>query len=163
MSLKLIIDQYAGYTRWANTRFVERLQRETAERLDQHTPSSFPSLRATVLHIRDAENAWLHRLQGLSPVPWPAEEDRSIQTLLPYTTGLHDLVLAADEGWLAATVAYHDLRGNRHDQPRWQMVLHAFNHGTQHRGQLITMMRALNMAEIPANDLIAYQRTLGQR
>ncbi len=160
MSTKPILDQLAGYNRWTNTRFVDRLKREPEDVLDRNVASSFPSLRSTLLHMRDAENAWMHRLQGITPVPWPAEEDRAIDTLLKYTQRLQDLVLAKDEDWFEGTVTYHDLRGNKHEQARWHMLMHCFNHGTQHRGQLITMMRTLGLDEIPANDLIVYQRSL---
>lgn len=159
MSIKPLIDQLAGYNRWANTRYVERLQTEPEAVLDRPVASSFPTLRDTLLHIRDAENAWMHRLEGIAPVPWPAEEDRAISTLLRYSTRLEDLLSNANEEWLLSTAAYHDLRGNRHEQVRWQMVLHCINHGTQHRGQLITMMRGLGLASIPPNDMVVYQRS----
>ena len=160
MGMPPIIEQLASYNLWANTRFTERALHGPEELIDREVSSSFPSLRATLLHIRDAENAWMHRLEGIAPVPWPAEADRSIETLPKYSTRLRDLVLGKDEDWLLGTVAYHDLRGNTHEQVRWQMLLHCFNHGTQHRGQLITMMRTLGMDGIPANDLVVYQRTL---
>ncbi|MBL7952979.1 MAG: hypothetical protein JNM62_14820 [Flavobacteriales bacterium] len=160
MGTKPILDHLAGYDLWANTRTVERLQQEPDEMLDRNVLSSFPSLRSTVLHMRDAENAWMHRLEGITPVPWPAEEDASIHTLIEYSTRLRDLVLARSEEWMHGQVTYHDLRGNQHEQPRWQMLLHCFNHGTQHRGQLITMMRSLALEGIPPNDLIVYQRSL---
>lgn len=159
MTIKPLIDQLAGYNRWANARFVERLQTESDALLDQPLASSFPTLRDTLLHIRDAENAWMHRLEGITPVPWPAETDRTIESLLKYSNRLYKIVQAADEEWLLGSVAYQDLRGNRHEQVRWQMLLHCFNHGTQHRGQLITMMRTLGLASIPANDLIVFQRS----
>ena len=162
MSHKAILDQLAGYNLWANSRFLECLQRETDELLDRPVSSSFPSIRATLLHIRDAENAWTHRLRGISPVPWPAEEDTSIGSLLKFTQRLTYLVLAADEAWFDGVADYKDLRGNTHQQVRWHMLLHCFNHGTQHRGQLITMMRTLGLQDIPANDLVVYQRSLRQ-
>ena len=160
MAFKPLLDQYAAYARWANGRFVERLGEEPQEVLDRPVASSFPSLRATLLHIRDADNAWMLRLRGIAPIPWPAEEDRSINTLLEYSTRLRDLVFGMDEAWFGEQVRYMDLRGNEHEQVRWQMLLHCINHGSQHRGQLITMMRGLGLERIPANDLIVYQRTL---
>lgn len=162
MTIKPLLDQLAGYTLWANTRFVDRLRREPDEVLDRPVASSFPSLRATMLHIRDAENAWTHRLLRITPVPWPAEDGRDVASLLTYTRRLHDLVLALDAVAVQEVVEYRDLRGNRHEQVCWQMLLHCFNHGTQHRGQLITMMRALGLEGPPANDLIVYQRSLSQ-
>lgn len=157
--MKIILDQLADYELWANTRFVQRLQRESDEVLDRQVPSSFPSLRATLLHIRDAENAWCARLIGV-PVVWPASPQRAIDNLLKYTVQIRDLVKEYGEADLESTCIYHDLKGNEHRQTRWQMVLHCFNHSTQHRGQVITMMRTLGLDDIPANDLIVYQRSL---
>ena len=159
MTIKPLLDQYADYDLWANTRFVQRLQREPEEVLDRHVPSSFPSLRATILHIRDAENAWFCRLSG-TVAAWPAEAATDIGGLLKYTARLRDLVHSMDMASLLADRTYKDLRGNQHRQPAWPMLMHCFNHSTQHRGQLITLMRALQLDEIPANDLVAYQRTL---
>ncbi|MEO8590903.1 MAG: DinB family protein [Flavobacteriales bacterium] len=159
MTIKPLLDQYAAYDLWANTRFVQRLQREPADVLDRPVPNSFPSLRATLLHIRDAENAWRCRLTGVKAA-WPAESDTSIDTLLKHSTLLRDLVLGMDGSSLASDSTYLDLRGNAHTQQAWSMLMHCFNHSTQHRGQVITLMRTLGLDEIPANDLVVYQRTL---
>ena len=159
MTIKSLIDHYADYDRWANIRSIDRLKRETDEMLDRPIPSSFPSLRATILHIRDAENAWYCRLTHTS-MTWPAEADRSVDNLLKYTIRLRDLVHGYTDVDLQGMVTYHDLKGNPHVQARWQLLMHCFNHSTQHRGQLITMMRTLGLDDIPANDLIVYQRSL---
>jgi uncharacterized damage-inducible protein DinB len=154
--MEQLLEHFADYDLWANTRFVERLQREADEVLDRPVPNSFPSLRATLLHIRDAEHVWWCRLTGTRP-RWPAEEDRAIATLLPHSTRLRELVHAFDSTALKEVHEYHDLRGNAHRQPAWMMILHCLNHSTQHRGQLITMMRALGLSEIPTNDLVVFQ------
>lgn len=159
MSLKIILDQNAQHELWANTLFVERLKREPEAVLDAPVKSSFPSLRLTLLHIRDAENAWAARLEG-RPFSWPAEPDPYIGTLLTYSTRLRDLVIGYDEAALLAQVAYNDLKGNRFTQPRWQMLMHCSHHSAQHRGQLITMMRNLGLDEIPGTDMVRFQRTL---
>ncbi|MGZ3851281.1 MAG: DinB family protein [Flavisolibacter sp.] len=38
------------------------------------------------------------------------------------------------------------------------MLLHAFNHGTYHRGQLVNMLRQLGVDKIPGTDFIAWSR-----
>ncbi|MBK6775796.1 MAG: hypothetical protein IPG74_08100 [Flavobacteriales bacterium] len=38
--------------------------------------------------------------------------------------------------------------------------MHCFNHSSYHRGQLVSMMHALNMDEIPTSDLIVYFRSI---
>jgi uncharacterized damage-inducible protein DinB len=136
---------------------VERLGREPDSVLDAPVANSFPSLRATLLHIRDAEHAWWCRLTGTT-VRWPAEEGTAIATVLVHSARLHDHVHALDGTRCSTVHAYQDLRGHTHQQTAWMMLMHCFNHSTQHRGQLITMMRALGLAEIPANDMVVFQR-----
>jgi len=157
--MKTLLDHYTDYGLWANKRFVERLLQEPEEVLDRPVPSSFPSLRATLLHIRDAEHTWWGRLTG-NPTQWPAEADGAIDTVLLHGQRLRDHIVACAEEELCNQRIYSDLRGNEHRQPAWQMIMHCLNHSTQHRGQLITMMRVLGLKDIPANDLVAFQRTL---
>ncbi len=44
--------------------------------------------------------------------------------------------------------------------PRWQIVLHAINHTTFHRGQIVTMLRALGV-QPPNTDLTCYHASQG--
>ena len=152
------LQEFAAYNLWANERFVRRFEQEEEEAvLDHPAPGSFPSVRATLLHIRDAENAWWCRLNGV-PAPWPAHASGDIGTLLPCSRKLVAFVNELTTERAEQVQAYHDLRGNAHEQTAWRMLLHCFNHSTQHRGQLITMMRVLQLDMIPANDLVRYQR-----
>lgn len=154
-----LIHEYAAYGFWANARFVERLGRESGAVLDAAVASSFPSLRKTLLHIRDAENAWTLRLLG-EPMRWPADTSEDIGTVLPFTKRFKELVQSYSVSDLVSEHTYKDLKGNAHASPAWRMIMHCINHSTQHRGQVITMMRNLGLEEIPANDLIVYQRAL---
>ena len=153
------IRHYADYGLWANTRFVERLMREPDGVLDRPAGGSFPTLRATLLHIRDAENTWWGRLTG-TPTNWPAVRETSLDSVLPVCIRFHALVTRLEETALRSMVGYADLKGRTHQQPAWQIVLHCINHGTQHRGQLITQMRLLGLDDVPANDMLVHQRSL---
>lgn len=157
-----LLHEYAAYDLWANERFVERLDREPAGVLDAVVPSSFPSLRSTILHIRDAENAWMCRIQGV-PVPWPAEATTDLDGLVRVSKRLHALVMGTNEGVLQEIREYKTLKGDPQRSSVWRMLHHCFNHSTQHRGQLITMMRALGITDIPANDLVVFQRRVTAR
>ena len=151
-----ILKHFAGYDLWANRRVVERLE-QVPELLDAPVRSSFPSLRLTLLHIRDAEHSWLKRIRG-EEYSWPAEPSQDPKTVIRHSEALHDHVMSLTESDLVREATYQDLRGNTHRQPVWQMLMHCFNHGTQHRGQLITMMRQLGIEHIPANDMVVYMR-----
>lgn len=159
MTIKPLLDQYAAYDRWAQTRFVERLSREDDAVLDAPATSSFPSLRATLMHMRNAENTWRGRLIG-EPTTWPAEASTDIATVLSHTQRFHDLVQSMQDDDLLRIMTYHDLRGNPHEQVAWQMIMHALNHNSYHRGQVVTQMRMLGLDEVPNTDLVAFQRTL---
>lgn len=157
--MKALLHQYAAYGSWANERFVERLQQEPEAVLDAMVPSSFPSLRATLLHIRNAEHTWWGRITG-NATAWPAEADSSLCTVLVHSKRFSETVQQLDQEVLHEMRHYKDLRGNANGQPLWQLVLHCVNHSTQHRGQLITMMHFLGLKDIPANDLVVFQRYL---
>ncbi len=154
-----LIDHLSAFDLWANTLFVRRLDREPDDVLDRAVPSSFPTLRRTILHIRDAEAAWTDRILK-QPQRWPAEEGTAIGSLLTHSTRLRDHVARMTPAALEKVIAYQDLRGNTHQQPVWQMLMHCFNHSTYHRGQLVTMMHALGMDEVPHSDLVIFQRSL---
>ena len=158
MDHHILLQHFAAYNLWANKRFIDRLSALSGDALDRSVTSSFPSLRTTVLHIRDAEHVWWCRLSGVQP-NWPAEESKEIGTLLPHSVRLRDLLDGMSPHSLTKELGYPDLKGNMHHQPAWHMFLHCFNHGTQHRGQLITMMRMLELDDIPANDMVVYQRS----
>jgi len=101
--MKELLDQFADYECWANALFVERLQREPDEVLDRPVRSSFPSLRSTFLHIRDADGAWYSRLRG-EPVTWPADPANGLETIMPHALALRDLVHTYSMGALEAVV-----------------------------------------------------------
>ncbi|MGZ3844574.1 MAG: DinB family protein, partial [Flavisolibacter sp.] len=53
---------------------------------------------------------------------------------------------------------YQNTKKEQFKQPIYQMLLHAFNHGTYHRGQLVNMLRQLGVDKIPGTDFIAWSR-----
>ncbi len=158
--LHTLIQQYAAYDRWAHQAIVDRLKEEPAATLDRHAASSYPTLRGTLMHIRDAENAWFLRLTGAT-MRWPAEAGQELDTLMPHVERFTAYAMALDETGLLAICRYHDLKGNPFAQPAWQMIMHCINHGSHHRGQVVTQMRSLGLERIPRTDLVAFQRLGG--
>ena len=157
MSLSTIIHPYTAYDHWANGLFLDRLEREPEEVLDRRAPSSFPSLRGTMLHIRDAVHVWTCRLAGLQPRR-PADVVSDLASVRRQIHGFHAHVIGMCEDDLMQEHTYPDLQGKTHRQAAWQMVMHCCNHSTQHRGQLITQMRQLGLEEIPTTDLVRFWR-----
>jgi len=124
------------------------------EQLRRDLKSSHGGLLDTLGHIHMADRAWLYRVLGqpLEKPEGPIETEwpRIQQRWEAWAESLSD----AD---LERLVAYHDLKGNPHQTPVWQIVLHLVNHATLHRGQAMAMMRQLGVAP-PPTDLIFYYR-----
>ena len=161
ISVRTLIDQYAAYTHWANARLLERVMREDASVLDVPVKNSFPSVRATFMHIRNAEAVWRSRLINEAP-QWPAEPNEEISTFLNHTMALREEVRRMNDEALHTAVTYLDLKGNAWTQPRWEMLMHCFNHSTYHRGQVITMLRQLGLGDMPTLDMVVFQRLVAE-
>ena len=152
------------YHYWARDRLLEAVERLTPEQLTRPLGSSFSSVRDTVAHLYGADWVWCSRWEGVSP---PA---------MPDPAGFPDLAAirtawAAQERRVRAKLAEMSERGietpieyrrvpeeGPQAQPFWQMVQHLVNHGSFHRGQVVTMLRQLGAAPPRSVDLMAYYR-----
>jgi uncharacterized damage-inducible protein DinB len=163
--LKQLLIVQTGYSAWATRQLLDACSCLTPEHLDSGLGASHSSILRTFRHMYDGERVWLQRLgtmgewrlpQGPSPKPsfeflvqsWPelwlgyrrclesasgAGLTREHTTLLPADTHIHG--------------------------PHWRIVLHAVNHSTLHRGQIITMLRSFGVS-CPNTDLTSYYLAL---
>ena len=154
--------QYACYNQWANNKLLDVLREIPDEVLDTEAASSFNSLRKTVYHTWGAEDVWLQRIQLVAnPAPVAigfigtfadaCDQWQSTSRMLAQMAGQTDEILNRP-------IAYRDFKGNPWETPLAEILHHVFNHGTHHRGQMITMLRQMGATEIPATDFIAYVR-----
>ncbi|NTS39733.1 DinB family protein [Flavisolibacter sp. BT320] len=161
--MKEIILQYAAYHSWANNLLLSTIQSLPEEQHQAAVKSSFPSLYKTVLHMYDAESIWWQRLKLQEKVDRPSDTftgDMATlsQEVLLQNKRWHQWVTNANEHALQHEFIYYNSRKERFKQPVYQMLLHLFNHGTYHRGQLVTMLRALGVEKIPQTDFIVWSR-----
>lgn len=159
--MKQIIGLNAAYNLWANKRIAEILKNAEPELLDEPVVSSFPTLRKTVYHVWDAEYIWLRRLEGESISYWPSEKltsETPIDGFLEVSNKLLDIVKYHDDEWLNEVCEYSNLKGNKFVQPKFQVLMHVFNHSTFHRGQLVTMLRTVGVTDLVSTDFITYLR-----
>ena len=155
---------HLDYTAFASSRLVNAAANLSPSELTRDFQTADHSVLGTLVHIYAADRVWLGRIHGHPPqkfldpevdlhlsvlqTDWPA----ILARWKDWATGLTD---ASAQSQLAFT----DLKGNRHQQPLWQIVLHVVNHGTHHRGQVSGMLRAMGHTP-PTLDLIAYYRSL---
>src|SRR6476619_1186626 len=62
MDLAFLIKDYAAYNLWANKKIVNWLKTKPRDIVERMVPSSFPSMRLTLVHIWDVERSWLGNL-----------------------------------------------------------------------------------------------------
>lgn len=163
MMLPDLLRDYAVFNAWANQRIADWLLSKPDELLTRETPSSFPSLRGTLSHIWGAQEVWLRRLQGESPEGFGPEEfdgpnAEVIENLLNSARDFADFVAAQDDDFFQKTTSYTHFSGKHYTQQNSEILLHCLQHSTFHRGQIVTMGRALGLTDPPQTDYIAYVR-----
>ena len=161
--MKEIILQYAAYHSWANNLLLTTIHSLPEEKHHAIVQSSFPSLYKTVLHMYDAESIWWQRMKLQEKIDRPSdtfsgEMPTLVMLLQQQNRHWQEWVSAANENALQHEFIYYNLRKERFKQPVFQMLLHLFNHGTYHRGQLVTMLRELDVEKIPQTDFIVWSR-----
>jgi uncharacterized damage-inducible protein DinB len=162
--MKQLLQQYAAYNIWANKLLVERINKLPVEKIMQEMPSSFSSIYKTMQHMWLAEEAWWQRLKLVEIVVLQSEKFTGSFTDLCNLHANQSLLFkqwidAATDNQLTHTFAY---MRNKEQQKMivHDMLLHVFNHGGYHRGQLVNMLRQLGETEkIPSTDFTAYLRS----
>lgn len=153
------------YNLWANQRCINHLSKLTIEQFEQDLGSSFPSIRKTLLHIWDAEQLWIKRLQGESLFYFPSTKftgnRKDLETgFLATSADWITFIEQASEEFLSEDfpVAFRSMEGKEYAVPGWQITLHCMNHSSYHRGQVTSMARQLGLKRLQSLDYITYLR-----
>lgn len=161
MTPDIIRDLYA-YTDWANARVLDAVAGLPQEAFTRDLGSSFPSVHATLVHMLGAEWIWLKRWQGESPpgmpAHWPLVTAADVRERWNGVAAERRSFLASlDDARLRAILDYRNMRGDAFRAPLFEILLHAVNHATYHRGQIVTMLRQLGAPGV-GTDLVVYHR-----
>lgn len=160
--MKKILEQYASYNLWANQKLTEAILKLPEETVNSPIVSSFSSLRLTLLHILTAESIWWQRIKLVENVEMRKDPNQSIgeivQGLLGHSLEWEAWVKKSTEAGLEHELIYRNSKKEQFKQPVYEILLQVFNHGTYHRGQLVTMLRQLDVSTLPATDFIIFKR-----
>jgi len=149
-AMKDLLKQYAAFNIWANQKLTELILTLPEEMQKRELPSSFPSLQKTILHMWDAESIWWQRMKLHERIIRPSENFNGstrdmVNGLLNQNKQWEDWVNNATELSITHVFQYQTFDREQFKQPIYQMLMHVFNHGTYHRGQLVNMLRQLGV------------------
>lgn len=162
--MKKLLQQYAAYNKWANEELTQLILSLSEEQQRKEVTSSFNGLHKTIFHLWDAESIWWQRMTLQEMVTRPSDNRHT--TTLDVVNGLlnqsgqwEEWVMGASEVSLHEVFLYQTSNKEQHELPVYQMLLHLFNHGSYHRGQLVTILRQLGVEKIPSTDFNTWCRT----
>jgi uncharacterized damage-inducible protein DinB len=155
--LQSALEEHIRYHRWATLRVLRCLTSVPGEKLRQPLVSSFGGIRDTIEHLYQADQIWNARLAG-----------RPTGQLSEFV--LPDSLIDAEREWMAVLdqwpqwaaqpdrmVRYRNLQGAEYEHAVWCILMHVINHGSYHRGQIVTMLRQAGETPV-GTDLILYYR-----
>lgn len=160
MDVKRLISSYAVFNVNANQQFVNWLKNQKEEQLQKEVPSSFTGILQTLNHIWAIEEVWSADLfknkDFINRYGVPITSSTEVfDGLLNRSTKISAFVnqlseedlnekIALEKPWFTANLTLAEY------------LVHVFNHGTYHRGQIVTMAHNLGIAEIPSTDFLFY-------
>jgi uncharacterized damage-inducible protein DinB len=160
MVVKELLLNYARFNHWAHIRLLDLIGTLSEEQQHAIIPSSFDSLYKTVFHVWGAESLWLGRL---NQAPITITGDPFNESMEKLSTALETVdqlwvewVASKEDDQLVKKLHYHNKAGLAFYQSYDLLLQHIFNHSTYHNGQMVTMLRALGITNIPATDFVAW-------
>jgi uncharacterized damage-inducible protein DinB len=157
MYLQNLTTRLLKYNLWANERLTSWLATLEPKVMYQHTGSSFGTIDRTIQHILSAEIYWYEVIshQQINEFNGPVRDNVIDEVIADLISGSKRLVDAFSK--FKEEQLLEIIRAADSSQSRFEYIIHLVNHGSYHRGQVVTMCRALSITgEIPVTDYDAY-------
>lgn len=155
-----------AFTSWATQRIFDALENVPADLLTKDLKSSHRNIFGTLMHLVGSERTWLTRLVGEEAAPGliPADvPDLAALKAVWEKTGFATAkwLGSMSDSRLAGTISMTIADGTTYTHTCAQALQHLVDHGTYHRGQIITLLRQLGIAP-PSTSLIRFYRETGK-
>jgi uncharacterized damage-inducible protein DinB len=151
------------YNLWANERIGHLLMAQDESVIYAEQKSSFASIAKTVFHIWDAEVIWLTRMKGGTLSDWPSKKftggkAEMLKGFINSSTEFLQFFKDKGEPFIQQKINYKSMKGDPFESNVEEIIFHVVNHGTYHRGQIITMLHQLGVKQMVSTDLIVWFR-----
>ena len=161
MNLSSLVKDYAAYNLWANQAIVEWLKTHPSDALEREIPSSFSSIKQTLVHIWDTETWWLGILKGLNPESnygrvFEGKPEEVFAGIVKLSEEFAAYVATLSEASLQEICPFSIPYVGDFARARFEMIQHSMNHITYHRCQIITIGRNAGLTNAPMTDFMFY-------
>jgi uncharacterized damage-inducible protein DinB len=143
------VQRMARYNRWQNQNLYGVADALSDEERRKERGAWFGSIHKTLSHLLWADRIWMSRFTD-----WPKQTvgipgsvslfpdwDNLKTERRESDAKLIDWADTLDPAWIAGDLTWFSGAINREvSKPRWQLLLHFFNHQTHHRGQVHAML-----------------------
>lgn len=167
MSIQKLMMSYANFNLDANKQIVNWLKSQSEAKLLQEIPSSFNGILQTLNHIWAIEEIWCKDLFKNEDFVYRygaenLESGEIFNGLISRSTFIAEKVSQLSEQDLI-TPLYIKTPWFEANLSLAEYLQHLFNHGTYHRGQIVTIAHNLGFTQIPSTDFLFYCITLSNK
>lgn len=158
MNIKDLLLKQTRHNLWANRLIVEWLGGKPADEIRRETASSFAAILPTLAHLAQIQEFWFSVLSAAQTNDFAAPENfvAICQNYLKVSENLVELVAEADEKSFGEQIIFHAPNVGEVRQKRADLLTQCLTHNIHHRGQIVTLGRALGYADAPMTDYIFY-------
>lgn len=150
-----------NYNIWANERVLNHLKSLPGDIFHKEVELGFKSVAEVIGHIIAADEVWISRINGESPVAVISKQFSNVEEASHYFNKLQsqirECLLSTND--MERKVTYKSTLGEEFQNSITEIIQHVVNHGTYHRGNISSILRCLGYSGIQT-DYIAYLRIL---
>jgi uncharacterized damage-inducible protein DinB len=151
-----------SYNYWAFERVWNCITQLTDDQFTQPVDYSTGPIRNQVVHMMSATHRWMLRMQR-APMPARLKFDDFMTRAVTKAkwdelrSETMDYVTSLTQDQLDETIRWElPDRGIVAENPRWELLLHAANHGTDHRAQVLTILNQHFKIQTVEQDMILF-------
>ena len=154
--------QLFAYNAWATNKFFDTLGPMAHDQLIKEMHTSHSSIFNTLTHLVGAEKIWYSRWTGGAVEPFlKAESVPSLAALKELWTkvgfDIAKFIASVTDKKLLELFEMKTSKGEVFAQIYWQAMLHVIDHSTYHRGQIVAMLRQMDVVP-PSTGMIGFFR-----
>lgn len=152
------------YNRWATDEILKLVEPLPAMVREEDRTSSHGGILGTLVHHYQGDAVWFDRMRGKptgGPENYPVPEQFE-EFAAKWREMLDEWVAWGQQqpaDSFLEELDYKNYLGQPFRSPVWQMLLTVVNHGSYHRGQVVTMLRQAGYKAV-GTDLIVYYRSV---